>query len=167
MNNQEVIDYIGDKLGYTSYGGPVGGVTTQRAAMACDALLKLCLEKGTVDNISVILIVLGAPSIMISKNLTMNNNNPTTSTTPIDHHPYTSSMISTPKTSIATTTNPRVPCNTPAAIATTTLRTTPQINHMITIEHEVDVDLPIYTSNSYQNSGSLFIYANIYIYTNL
>lgn len=44
-----------------AYGGPVGGVSTQSVAAACDALLQLCLERGTVDNISVILIVLGAP----------------------------------------------------------------------------------------------------------
>ena len=66
MSNQEVVEYMGEKLGYTSYGGPVGGVTTQRAAIACDALLQACLEKGTVDNISVILIVLGAPAIATS-----------------------------------------------------------------------------------------------------
>lgn len=31
-------------------------------ATACDALLQLCLERGTVDNISVVVIVLGAPA---------------------------------------------------------------------------------------------------------
>ena len=30
-------------------------------AAACDGLLQVCLERGTVDNISVVLIVLGAP----------------------------------------------------------------------------------------------------------
>jgi hypothetical protein len=40
----------------------VGGVTTQSAAAACDALLQACLERGTVDNISVVLVVLGPPS---------------------------------------------------------------------------------------------------------
>jgi hypothetical protein len=61
MSNQEVVDYIGDQLGYTAYGGPVGGVSTARAAHACDALLQLCLEKGTLDNVSVVLVVLGPP----------------------------------------------------------------------------------------------------------
>ena len=61
MSNQEAVDYIGDQLGYTAYGGPVGGVSTARAAHACDALLQLCREKGTVDNVSVVLVVLGPP----------------------------------------------------------------------------------------------------------
>lgn len=61
MSNQEAVDYIGDQLGYTAYGGPVGGVSTARAAHACDALLQLCLEKGTLDNVSVVLVVLGPP----------------------------------------------------------------------------------------------------------
>lgn len=61
MSNQEAVDFIGDQLGYTAYGGPVGGVSTARAAHACDALLQLCLEKGTLDNISVVLVVLGPP----------------------------------------------------------------------------------------------------------
>ena len=44
-------------------------VTTQAAAEACDALLAECLNRGTVDNISVILIVLGASSHASSSSL--------------------------------------------------------------------------------------------------
>lgn len=39
-------------------------MTTQSAASACDALLQECLERGTVDNISVVLVVLGAPPVI-------------------------------------------------------------------------------------------------------
>ena len=39
----------------------MGGLSTARAAHACDALLQLCLEKGTLDNVSVVLVVLGPP----------------------------------------------------------------------------------------------------------
>lgn len=52
-------------------------MSTQSVAAACDALLQLCLERGTVDNISVILIVLGAP-------------------VPLMHHASSSSARTTP-----------------------------------------------------------------------
>ncbi|KAJ1421004.1 hypothetical protein B484DRAFT_126425 [Ochromonadaceae sp. CCMP2298] len=51
-----------------AYGGPVGGVSTQAAATACDALLQLCLEKGSVDNISAVVVVLGGPVIISGSN---------------------------------------------------------------------------------------------------
>jgi hypothetical protein len=51
-----------------AYGGPVGGVSTQAAATACDALLQLCLEMGTVDNISAVVVVLGGPVIITGSN---------------------------------------------------------------------------------------------------
>lgn len=39
----------------------MGGVTTQTVSNACDLLLKECLQKGSVDNLSTIIIVLGPP----------------------------------------------------------------------------------------------------------
>jgi len=61
MSNQEVVDFMGVRIGYTAYGGPAGGANTSTAATACDALLEECLNRGSIDNISVILIILGAP----------------------------------------------------------------------------------------------------------
>jgi Protein phosphatase 2C len=61
MSRQEVIDFFANKLGYTTYGGPIGGVSTQQAADACDALIVECLAKHAYDNLSVVLIILGAP----------------------------------------------------------------------------------------------------------
>ena len=60
MSNQQVIDLLGHHLGYTAYGDvPINGITTQRCAEACDALLQECLTLGAHDNLSVLVVVCG------------------------------------------------------------------------------------------------------------
>lgn len=64
MSNQEVVDFIANKLGFSVYGGPVGGISTQLAAETSDSLLHECLSRGSVDNLSAILVILGPPVSM-------------------------------------------------------------------------------------------------------
>ncbi len=61
MSNQQIIDFLSEKLGFTPLGGPVGGVSPQVVAAACDDLLAECLHRGSIDNMSVVCVVLGAP----------------------------------------------------------------------------------------------------------
>lgn len=63
MTNQEVVDFVGVKLGYTAYGRPVGGVTTKHIADACDALLEECIQRNATDNLSALIIVTSPPAI--------------------------------------------------------------------------------------------------------
>jgi serine/threonine protein phosphatase PrpC len=87
MSNEEVVAFFAEKLGYisgtepvafvsplasrTSYSVPQrGGIaagargTSQVATTAaCDALLKECLKRGSGDNMSVLLILLGEPPV--------------------------------------------------------------------------------------------------------
>lgn len=66
MSSQAVVDFMSEKLGYTMYGDPEGGVSDTDAAAACDALLEECLARGAMDNLSVVLIILGSPTARTS-----------------------------------------------------------------------------------------------------
>jgi hypothetical protein len=58
MSNQEVVDFFSIKLGFNSYGNPVGGVSVSLACEICDDLLEFCMgpDKNAHDNLSVILV---------------------------------------------------------------------------------------------------------------
>ena len=88
MLGQEVVDALSTKLGYSGtlnnsiimlllnvnnfvimfllayedYGGPVGGVQGAIAAEACDAVIEECRTRGCIEEVSMILVVLGAPA---------------------------------------------------------------------------------------------------------
>ena len=93
MSNQDVVDFLARKLGflppllggddcetnafssplpnrtqYSSAQRPVGGFSSHTAANACDALLKECLKRGSSDNMSVLVLLLGSPPIPASTN---------------------------------------------------------------------------------------------------
>ncbi len=100
MSNEEVVDFLARKLGLLpplhsdgDVGGggtssfssplpnrtqcsatqrPVGGFSSHTATSACDALLKECLKRGSTDNMSVVLLLLGSPPIpaAINQNVT-------------------------------------------------------------------------------------------------
>jgi hypothetical protein len=61
MLNQQVVDFIGDRLGFTPFGGPPGGITASAVVNVCDDLLAECLDRGSHDNMSVIVIVTNSP----------------------------------------------------------------------------------------------------------
>lgn len=61
MSSQDVINFLGDKLGYTESDLPSGGITAEQAVQACDELLELCMSIEAYDNLSVIIIILGDP----------------------------------------------------------------------------------------------------------
>jgi len=61
MSNQQVVEFMGEGLGFTPFGGPVGGINPTTAAVVCDELLAECLERGSHDNMSVILIIPAPP----------------------------------------------------------------------------------------------------------
>jgi serine/threonine protein phosphatase PrpC len=61
MNNDEVVNFIADKVGYNSFGGPVGGATPNIVADSCYSLLEHCVQLGAYDNLSCIVIMLGPP----------------------------------------------------------------------------------------------------------
>jgi protein phosphatase 1G len=63
MSSQDVINFLGDKLGYTESALPTGGITAEQAVQACDDLLELCMckEVSAYDNLSVLIIILGDP----------------------------------------------------------------------------------------------------------
>lgn len=44
------------------FGGPPGGVSAPTLAGVCDSLLARCLELGSKDNLSVIIVILGQPT---------------------------------------------------------------------------------------------------------
>ena len=62
MNNDEVVNFIADKVGYNSFGGPVGGATPNIVADSCYSLLEHCVQLGAYDNLSCIVIMLGPPN---------------------------------------------------------------------------------------------------------
>jgi hypothetical protein len=64
MNNQQAVDFIGSSLGINNSnnsGIHVEAITPERVAEVCDDLLAECLTRGSGDNMSVIVIVLGTP----------------------------------------------------------------------------------------------------------
>lgn len=77
MSNQQVVDFVGESLGYTVYGGPVGGITTSSLASVCDSLLAECLTRGSHDNMSVIIIVPNTPPHLHSSGSSDSNHNNT------------------------------------------------------------------------------------------
>lgn len=60
-SQDEAVHFVSSKLGFTGFGGPVGGISTKSAAEACDALLHHCLRRGARGNLVAMLIVTGAP----------------------------------------------------------------------------------------------------------
>jgi len=161
ISNQEVVDYIGDQLGYTAYGGPVGGVSTAKAAHACDALLQLCLEKGTVDNISVVLVVLGPPPNHPPYSMSSSASAYSKAQVPLhpfDHHHNQQNkrvLITPPSTATVTTTASALSSHSHQYMSTSALR------NVGTIDYDVDdndadiaVEIPIF-NHSEMNTGSL------------
>ena len=61
MTNDEVVKFIAEKVGYNSFGGPVGGTTPNSVAEVCYSLLETCMNKDAHDNLSCIVIMLGQP----------------------------------------------------------------------------------------------------------
>ena len=61
MTNDEVVNYIAEKVGFNALGGPVGGATPNSVADACYNLLETCMHKDAHDNLSCIVIMLGQP----------------------------------------------------------------------------------------------------------
>jgi len=117
-------------------------VSTQRVAAACDALLQLCLERGTVDNISVILIVLGAPVPLVHQAT------PSARTTPVAtpaglHDSLAAAALTTPSRASA-----RRPSYTNASSHAG--RNTARKD----AEDESEIDLPIFNMQM-PNTGSL------------
>jgi hypothetical protein len=66
MSNQQAVDFIGDRLGFTPFGGPPGGITASAVVNVCDDLLAECLDRGSHDNMSVIVIVTNPPPSLSS-----------------------------------------------------------------------------------------------------
>ena len=153
MSSQEVVDYIGDQLGYTAYGGPVGGVSTARAAHACDALLQLCLEKGTVDNLSVVLVVLGPPPNHLPYSVSSSSSSAyskaqISSFNTVDHHNQQKRVLITPP-GISTTSS------TPTAMSNNSvLHSNQYISTSGEEDVEIAVEIPIF-NHSEINTGSL------------
>ena len=62
MSSQEVVDFLGTKLGYTINGAPPAGITVEDLAEACDKLIYHALDKGSEikrpDNLCVVVVVL-------------------------------------------------------------------------------------------------------------
>lgn len=63
LSNQQAVDFVAGGLGFTGLGPPVGGVSPQSAALVCDDLLAESLARGSGDNLSVVLVVLGTPPL--------------------------------------------------------------------------------------------------------
>jgi protein phosphatase 2C family protein 2/3 len=66
MSNQQTVDFIGSSLGINNNNNNINStvnetITTERVAEVCDDLLAECLTRGSGDNMSVIVIVLGTP----------------------------------------------------------------------------------------------------------
>ena len=62
--NEEVVNFVSIKLGFTSRGAPVGGVAQNLIVEACDDLIAEAVRRGSEDNITVIIIVLGNPPVI-------------------------------------------------------------------------------------------------------
>jgi hypothetical protein len=166
MSNQEAVDYIGDQLGYTAYGGPVGGVSTARAAHACDALLQLCLEKGTLDNVSVVLVVLGPPPNHLPYSVSSSGSAYSKAQVSLhpsntfDHHhlhhnsQHKRVLVTPPGIATATTaTVGALNSNNQNISSSSTTRSTSSINYNIE-DANIAVEIPIF-NHSEMNTGSL------------
>ena len=121
-----------------AYGGPVGGVTTQAAAAACDALLEACLERGTVDNISVVLVVLSHPTTAAAPHTSSERGTPNSASTV---------WLSHERQITAAATLTPVKCSS-AHISISNAKVLGKATE------DVDVDLPIFNV-SQANAGSL------------
>lgn len=126
----------------------MGGVSTQSLAAACDALLQLCLERGTVDNISVILIVLGAPVPLVvhqqASSLASSRSATTTPSATLPDALLTAAALTTPSRTTA-----RRPSHTSGAshAARSARRDA---------EDETEIDLPTFDNNNQKPlTGSL------------
>lgn len=62
--NEDVVNFVSIKLGFTSRGAPVGGVAQTLIVEACDELIAEAVRRGSEDNITVIIIVLGNPPVI-------------------------------------------------------------------------------------------------------
>ena len=106
MSNEQVVDLLGHHLGYTAYGDvPVSGITTQRCAEACDALLQECLTLGAHDNLSVLVVVCGGTMDMSSAIVGQSSLSPTCAL--LQSPPLAlnkSSVLATPSSGAATRT---------------------------------------------------------------
>ena len=65
MSNQDVANFIHNSLRQSQ--DPTSIPSTQRLAEICDLLLQEVLRRGSTDNLSVIVILLGAPPVVIRK----------------------------------------------------------------------------------------------------
>lgn len=124
----------------------MGGVSTQSVAAACDALLQLCLERGTVDNISVILIVLGAPVPLVvhqqATSLASSRSTPAPTPSATMTEALTAAALTTPSRPFA-----RRPSHTSGANAARSARRD--------AEDETEIDLPTFDVQQKPLGGSL------------
>lgn len=61
LSDQQVVDFLGAKMGYTT-SGPPPAVSVEDLVEACDALVQRCLDLYSADNMSVVVVVLGGAS---------------------------------------------------------------------------------------------------------
>lgn len=61
LTDQQVVDFLGAKMGYTT-SGPPPAVSVEDLVEACDALVQRCLDLYSADNMSVVVVVLGGAS---------------------------------------------------------------------------------------------------------
>jgi hypothetical protein len=149
----------------------VGGLSTARAAHACDALLQLCLEKGTLDNVSVVLVVLGPPPNHLPYSVSSSGSayskaqvslHPS-NTFDHHHHHHNSQhkrVLATPSPGITTaTTTTTVGAlnsnnqNISSSSSSSTTRSTSSIGYNVE-DANVAVEIPIF-NHSEMNTGSL------------
>ena len=149
----------------------MGGLSTARAAHACDALLQLCLEKGTLDNVSVVLVVLGPPPNHLPYSVSSSGSayskaqvslHPS-NTFDHHHHHHNSQhkrVLATPSPGITTaTTTTTVGAlnsnnqNISSSSSSSTTRSTSSIGYNVE-DANVAVEIPIF-NHSEMNTGSL------------
>ena len=62
--SEEAVSFVSVKLGFTSRGAPVGGVAQTLIVEACDDLIAEAVRRGSEDNITVVIVVLGHPPVI-------------------------------------------------------------------------------------------------------
>ena len=145
----------------------MGGLSTARAAHACDALLQLCLEKGTLDNVSVVLVVLGPPPNHLPYSVSSSGSayskaqvslHPS-NTFDHHHHHHNSQhkrVLATPSpdiTTATTTTTVGALNSNNQNISSSTTRNTSSIGYNVE-DANIAVEIPIF-NHSEMNTGSL------------
>eukprot|EP00981_Chlorochromonas_danica_P011723 scaffold4233_cov180-Ochromonas_danica.AAC.14 len=168
MTNQEAVDFIADNLGFTAYGGPVGGVSTAMAAKACDDLLAFVLSRGSTDNLTVILIIPGAPPAVSATQLgspehsfyrlhsvrSVNSSDESFSGKAVPHNfgsptPF-NSFASLPMTNYTPSSNIPPSNRKPSSILTSALRNNAAAS---SLSSKMEIDLPSLSTHPSSQSG--------------